>query len=429
MTLRRTLVATATAAILAVQLAPPAFAAVPIAPPTFEFGFGTAGLGVGQLHSPNGIAIAPDGSMYVGDRDRDLILKYDATGTFLFEFGPADAYALAFDHLGRLAATDVATASVRVFDQNGTPLFSFGGPGSGPGQFATNFGPSGIAVDGQGRYIVADLGNSRAQIFDQGGTFVSAFAQIVLPPGQIFGPHGVAVDAQDRIYLSWNSYVDAYAPSGAALGTVVGGLSFPEGLAIDAEGRLYIANTLSTPSGEIIIADLTGAVIGTLEPSASNPFTKPHAMAIAGDRVVFTHGLNFEPVSVYRWQRCNGLPATRVGTPGDDVIPGTSGDDVIVAGAGNDQIRDAGGNDAICGEGGIDLILGDGGDDLILGGNGPDLIDSGPGNDLVTGDLGADILFGGPGNDTIRGFDGFDICIGGPGTDTADSCEFIGGVP
>src|SRR4051812_15572614 len=47
--------------------------------------------------------------------------------------------------------------------------------------------------------------------------------------------------------------------------------------------------------------------------------------------------------------KCRGVPATIVGTPGDDVIQGTSGDDVIVAGAGNDFISGNGGDDLICG--------------------------------------------------------------------------------
>ncbi len=423
MMLRRAFVVAAVAAMTTVQFAPSASAlAAPIAPPSFQFSFGTGGMGVGQLHSPNGIAIGPDGAIYVGDRDRDEILKYDASGTFLFEFGPADAYSLAFDHLGRLAATDGST--VRVFDQNGSQLFSFGGFGTGDGQFVD---ASGIAVDSLGRFIVGDLGNSRAQIFDQNGNFVATFAQQNVSPGVVVGPHGVAVDAQDRIYLSWTASVDAYTSSGSPLGTVVSGLNFPEDLKVDSDGHLYIANTMAE---EIRITDLSGTTLVALKPSPADPFDLPHEIAVdnAG-RVVFTHGLNFEPVSVYEWQRCNGRLATLVGTAGNDVLPGTSADDVIVAGAGDDVIRDAGGNDAICGGAGNDVILGGAGDDLILGGPGVDAIDGGPGNDLISGDQGPDVLFGGPGNDTIRGAEGFDLCAGGPGTDTAASCEIVFGVP
>ena len=36
---------------------------------------------------------------------------------------------------------------------------------------------------------------------------------------------------------------------------------------------------------------------------------------------------------------CGGQVATRVGTPGDDVLRGTPGDDVLVGLAGNDRLR------------------------------------------------------------------------------------------
>ena len=45
---------------------------------------------------------------------------------------------------------------------------------------------------------------------------------------------------------------------------------------------------------------------------------------------------------------CFGMPATIVGTTGDDVLPGTSGDDVIVGLEGTDTITSSGGEDRVC---------------------------------------------------------------------------------
>ena len=55
---------------------------------------------------------------------------------------------------------------------------------------------------------------------------------------------------------------------------------------------------------------------------------------------------------------CQGVTATRVGTPGPDIINGTSGPDVIVGLGGNDTINGQGGNDRICGGGGAAKISG-----------------------------------------------------------------------
>lgn len=74
---------------------------------------------------------------------------------------------------------------------------------------------------------------------------------------------------------------------------------------------------------------------------------------------------------------CFGVPATIVGTPGNDVLHGTLGDDVIVGLGGNDAIAGKGGNDLICGNEGNDIISGDLGDDKIDAGAGDDAIDGG----------------------------------------------------
>lgn len=88
---------------------------------------------------------------------------------------------------------------------------------------------------------------------------------------------------------------------------------------------------------------------------------------------------------------CQGLPATIVGTAGDDDLTGTSGSDVIVGGAGADTIDARGGDDVVCG--GAD------GDDL-RGGAGDDALDAGS-PDQDPGSV--DLLDGGPDDDTLRG--------------------------
>ena len=75
------------------------------------------------------------------------------------------------------------------------------------------------------------------------------------------------------------------------------------------------------------------------------------------------------------------IPATIVGTEGDDVLRGTPGQDVIAGLGGNDR------------------IYGLGGDDLICGGLGDDRIDGGDGGDFLLGDTGDTFRRGFPGRD------------------------------
>lgn len=67
--------------------------------------------------------------------------------------------------------------------------------------------------------------------------------------------------------------------------------------------------------------------------------------------------------------RCHGIPATIVGTPGDDTLAGRAGRDVIVGLGGNDRLVGKSGSDVLCGGRGRDLLSGGQGDDRLYGGN------------------------------------------------------------
>ena len=114
---------------------------------------------------------------------------------------------------------------------------------------------------------------------------------------------------------------------------------------------------------------------------------------------------------------CMGLPATIIGTQGNDILHGTSGNDVIVGLGGNDTVYGNGGNDIICGGDGDDRLMGMDGYDRIFGENGNDRISGGEGLDYLLGGAGDDIIFGGNGDDLIRGGAGKDQLYGSAGND------------
>lgn len=119
---------------------------------------------------------------------------------------------------------------------------------------------------------------------------------------------------------------------------------------------------------------------------------------------------------------CQGLPATLVGTEGNDRLTGTAGDDVIVGLGGRDVIDGQGGNDVVC--------AGDGPDDITTA-DGDDIIDAGAGNDHVESGAGSDQVIGGAGNDQIDSGDGIDEVSGDDGNDNistgAESDYALGG--
>ena len=115
---------------------------------------------------------------------------------------------------------------------------------------------------------------------------------------------------------------------------------------------------------------------------------------------------------------CNGLEATIVGTPGNDVINGTSGNDVIVGLGGNDIINGGNGDDVICGNAGNDTLNGGNGNDTLLGSFGNDTLNGNNGDDSLDGGADNDALAGNNGNDTLTGSTGADSFNGGSGSDT-----------
>src|SRR5262249_5914464 len=117
---------------------------------------GFKGNGPDTFDQPSGIAVAPNGDIFVtdGHGKNDRVVKFSKDGRF---------------------------------------IKTWGHHGSGPGEFDQ---PHDISIGGsQGRVFVADRSNSRVQIFDQDGNFIAAWKQ--------FGrPSAVFVSKDDTLYVS-----------------------------------------------------------------------------------------------------------------------------------------------------------------------------------------------------------------------------------
>jgi uncharacterized repeat protein (TIGR01451 family) len=120
---------------------------------------------------------------------------------------------------------------------------------------------------------------------------------------------------------------------------------------------------------------------------------------------------------------CRGVPATIVGTPGDDTIAGTGNPDVIATFGGDDTVYALSGRDLVCAGGGSDRVGGGSAADRLFTGAGRDSLRGGGGPDVLKGGAGGDVLRGNRGTDRLRGGSGADRCIGGAGADSIRGCE------
>jgi sugar lactone lactonase YvrE len=129
----------------------------------------------GTFNEPWGLALGPDGSVYVADLWHHRIQKFDAEGKFLLAwgefgqgsdpfklFGPRD---IVVSPAGLVFVTDTGNKRVVVYDQEGHYVSETGGAGSEPGKFDE---PVGLALDADGNLWVADQWNRRVQTFAVG---------------------------------------------------------------------------------------------------------------------------------------------------------------------------------------------------------------------------------------------------------------------
>jgi DNA-binding beta-propeller fold protein YncE len=129
----------------------------------------------GLFNEPWGVAVGPDGLVYVTDTWNHRVQVFTPDGRFV-----------------RMWSEFLA----------GGVLDSF-------------WGPRGIAVDAQNRVYVTDTGKQRVVIFDSQGNYLTQFGSRGMVVGQLDEPVGIAVDSAGKVYIAdtWNNRVQVFSPN------------------------------------------------------------------------------------------------------------------------------------------------------------------------------------------------------------------------
>jgi len=183
------------------------------------------------FNAPRDIATAADGSLFVADSRNHRIVHLDSQGLFLNAFGgygnimdgeiPGglmnEPWGVAVAPDGNVYVADTWNHRIQVFTPDGQFLRMWS-------SFEVNglpdgfWGPRGIAIDQTGRVFVTDTGKQRVVVFDSNGTYLTQFGSLGLEAGNLDEPVGIEIGPDGSIYIAdtWNYRVQVFEqdPSG-----------------------------------------------------------------------------------------------------------------------------------------------------------------------------------------------------------------------
>jgi DNA-binding beta-propeller fold protein YncE len=226
------------------------------------------------LGSPFGLAVAPDGEVYVTSGER--LRRIDRAGRIsTAAVAPADLGPLAADGRsvflvaadGRIYRHDRGSATTEHYA--GTGETGFAGDG-GPAALAAFSAPHGLAFAADGSLLVTDTGNDRVRRIDPVTRVITTVATGVVgswgltraPDGALYVGAWTAnrvyrLDPGDLVHVAGNGSLDSSGDGGPA---TAAGLPGPVGMAADARA-LYV---LESRSGRLRRIDRETGTITTV---------------------------------------------------------------------------------------------------------------------------------------------------------------------
>ncbi len=160
----------------------------------------------------HGIRIAPDGAIWITDAGNHTLTEHTPDGRVLRVLGTPDFPAptlagnpfnmptgVAFASNGDLYVSDgYGNRRVHCFAPDLARRHSWGGPGTGPGEFALVHY---IEIDAKDRIYICDRENQRIQIFDLAGSHLADWTGFLAPSDLAFGADSIVVGAQDGLTI------------------------------------------------------------------------------------------------------------------------------------------------------------------------------------------------------------------------------------
>jgi tripartite motif-containing protein 71 len=235
--------------------------------------WGSYGTGAGQLAYPRGLAVDANGLVYVANTGNDRIDVFDRSGALLRSFGAGQFDAplgVAADAAGYRAVADSINGRIEILNPDGSVATMWGSPNPGPTVLRR---PVAVAFDGAGNAYVLDQVRARIVVFARSsGQPVASIGSPGSGPGELLSPSALAIDAGGTISVadSGNARIARFTTDGTYLGSTAVP-DEPRGIAVTPDGsRTYVSDvrnriTVYAPDGtQLAQFGGTGSKLGKL---------------------------------------------------------------------------------------------------------------------------------------------------------------------
>ena len=184
--------------------------------------------GYGLFTKEHGIYIDDTDTIYCTDTGDHTVRIFSSEGDLIHTLGtpnapqptgfvawtnPVEVSAGPFNGVANVAkapngdlyvADGYGNARVHVFSPSWELKFSWGEPGTGPGQFRL---PHAVVVDRSGKVYIGDRENSRIQVFSGSGEYVTEW-------NHVSRPDDLYIDTDDNLYVAELGFKAAIVPNG-----------------------------------------------------------------------------------------------------------------------------------------------------------------------------------------------------------------------
>ena len=200
----------------------------------FIMSFGQQGSGKVQLQSPSGFAISTDGLLYVTHECGVDVITFDGNFVSRIGNGTLKMPRHVTIHNRHVVVADSGNHRVAVFSRDGKLIHTIGSQGTGPGQFSN---PSGVAISPDGELYVSDCSNGRVQVLTLRGEYIREFGK-----GLLKGQHKLLFSGDRHVLVAdqVNNRVAVFNQEGALVSSLPCA-NGPVGLAVDQKGDLLVA--------------------------------------------------------------------------------------------------------------------------------------------------------------------------------------------